>query len=337
MKKLPLILPLLSVFSFISGYSQSKTAYRIDKTFHIKSGGGYDYLTVDSASDNLYISHGSQVNILNKLNGDSIGVIEGEKDVHGIALVHELGKGYITNGSLNSVIVFDLKTNKVIAHIPTGKFADGIFYDVFSKKVISCNGMSKNMTVIDPSTNSVAATIQLTGWPETATSDGVGKIYVNNSEKSEIDVIDAKTYKIIDRWPVAPGTGPSGLAMDKNTMRLFIGCGNKLLVVMNAKNGKIITRLAIGDGCDAVGFDEKLKTVYSSNGEGTLTIINELSADKFVVKENLKTEKGARTLTVDQSTHKIYLPTAKFQATTPKTFRPSTIPGTFKILVVDKF
>ncbi|MDN3656752.1 YncE family protein [Ferruginibacter paludis] len=337
MKKSIIILAVLSFFSFNSGFSQSKTAYRIDKVFHIESGGGYDYLTVDSASDNLYISHGSQVNILNKLTGDSIGVIEGEKDVHGIAIVHDLGKGYITNGSLNSVIVFDLKTNKVLSHVPTGKFADGIFYDVFSKKVISCNGMSKNMTVIDPSTDSVAATIQLTGWPETATSDGTGKIYVNNSEKSEIDVIDANTFKIVDRWPVAPGTGPSGLAIDKNTMRLFIGCGNKLLIVMNAENGKIITRLPIGDGCDAVGFDGELKTVYSSNGEGTLTIINELPGDKFVVKENLKTEKGARTLTVDQSTRKLYLPTAKFQPATPKTFRPSTIPGTFKILVVDIF
>ena len=335
MKKSTIVLTLLFVFSFISIFSQTKTAYRIDKTFHIESGGGYDYLTVDSSSNNLYISHGTQVNILNKQTGDSIGVIQGEKDVHGIALVHDLGKVYITNGSLNSVIVFDLKTNKILSHIPTGKFADGIFYDVFSKKVISCNGMSKNMTVIDPSTDSVVATIQLTGWPETATSDGVGKIYVNNSEKSEIDVIDASTFKIVDRWPVAPGTGPSGLAIDKSTMRLFIGCGNKSLVVMNAKNGKIITRLAIGDGCDAVGFDEKLKTIYSSNGDGTLTIIKEVSADKFVVKENLKTAKGARTSTVDQSTHKIYLPTAKFQPAIPKTFRPSTIPGTFKILVVD--
>ena len=335
MKKSTIVLTLLFSFSCISVFSQSKTAYHIAKTFHIESSGGYDYLTVDSASNNLYISHGSQVNILNKVTGDSIGVIQGEKDVHGIALVHDLGKGYITNGSLNSVIVFDLKTNKVLYHIPTGKFADGIFYDVFSKKVISCNGMSKNMTVIDPSTDSVAATIQLTGWPETATSDGMGKIYVNNSEKSEIDVIDASTFKIVDRWPVFPGKGPSGLAIDKNTMRLFIGCGNKSLIVMNAINGKIITKLPIDEECDAVGFDEKFKTVYSSNGEGTLTLINELSADKFVVKENLKTEKGARTLTVDQSTHMVYLPTAKFETKTPKTFRPSIIPGTFKILVVN--
>ena len=337
MKKSTAILTLLSFFSFICGFSQSKTTYHIAKTFHIKGSGGYDYLTVDSASDNLYISHGSQVNILNKLTGDSIGVIAGDKDLHGIAIVHDLGKGYVTNGSLNNVLVFDLKTNRVLSHVPTGKFADGIFYDAFSKKVISCNGMSKNMTVIDPSTDSAVATIQLTGWPETATSDGKGKIYVNNSEKSEIDVIDATTYKIVDKWPVSPGKGPSGLSIDKNTMRLFIGCGNKLLVVMNANNGKIITKLSIGDECDAVGFDEKLKTVYSSNGEGTLTIMNELSADKYVVRANLKTEKGARTLTVDQSTHKIYLPTAKFQTANPKTFRPSIIPGTFKILVVDKF
>jgi DNA-binding beta-propeller fold protein YncE len=335
MKKITIVITLLSALALTSVYAQ-KTAYHITKAFHIKSGGGYDYTTVDSASNRLYLSHGSQVNVLDKTTGDSIGVIKTEKDVHGIALVPALGKGYITNGGANSVAVFDLKTLKILAHVPAGMFADGILYDDYSKKIISCNGRSKNMTVIDPATDKAVATIQLTGWPETAASDGKGKIYVNNAEKSEIDVIDATTYKIINTWPIAPGKGASGLAIDRNTMRLFAGCGNKLLVVMNALNGKVVTTLPIGDECDAVGFDKKLKTVYSSNGEGTLTIIKELSAAKFVVAQTLKTKPGARTIAVDQVTHKLYLPTGDFAQKKTGEFRPSLIPGTFQVLMVSK-
>jgi len=335
MKKITFAISLLSALTLTSAYAQNPS-YHVANTFHIKSAGGYDYTTVDSQSDNLYLSHGTQVNIVNKTTGDSIGVIKTDKDVHGIALVHALGKGYISNGGANSALVFDLKTNQVLGHVPTGMFADGIFYDDFSKKVITCNGRSKNMTVIDPATDKAVATIQLTGWPEAAISDGKGKVYVNNAEKSEIDVIDATTWKILNSWPLAPGKGPSGLAIDRNTMRLFAGCDGNLLVVMDATNGKIVTTLPIDDECDAVGFDVKLNTVYSSNGEGTLTIIKELSPDKFVVAQVLKTEKGARTQAVDQLTHKVYLPTADFKPKDPKSFRPAAIPGTFRVLVVSQ-
>ncbi|SDS54369.1 DNA-binding beta-propeller fold protein YncE [Mucilaginibacter mallensis] len=336
MKKIITVAVLFSAFLAVTASAQNKSGYHVLKTFHIKSGGGYDYTTVDSASNRLYVSHGTQVNVLDKTTGDSIGVIATDKDVHGIALVHELGKGYITNGSANSVVVFDLKTFKILAHVPAGTFADGIMYDDYSKKVISCNGRSKNMTVIDPATDQAIATIQLSGWPETATSDGKGKIYVNNAEKSEIDVIDANTFKVVNTWPIAPGVRASGLSMDRNTMRLFAGCDNKVLIVMDATNGKVVTSIPIGDECDAVGFDKKLKTVYSSNGDGTLTIIKEWSADKFTVVENLQTKKGARTNAVDQITHLVYLPTGDFAPKKAGAFRPSIIPGTFQVLVVGK-
>ena len=319
----------------IATYAQDKSGYHISASFPIKSDGGYDYLTVDQASEKLYVSHGSQVNILNKTTGDSIGVIKTEKDVHGIALVHSLGKGYISNGSLNKVLVFDLSTNKVLKYIPTGKFADGIFFDDFSNKVISCNGMSKNMTVIDPVADTVFATIQLTGWPETAVSDGKGKIYVNNAEKAEVDVIDTRNFTIIHSWPNKPGTGASGLAMDRENMRLFATCENKLMVVIDATNGRVITSLPTGNGADGAGFDNQLKTAYASNGDGTLTIVKEQSADKFVVTENLPTREGARTISVDQATHKIYLPSGSFKPAVKGSFRPQIIPGTFKILVVE--
>jgi DNA-binding beta-propeller fold protein YncE len=334
MKKYYFLVAFLLTTGSIS-FAQNKSAYHISDSFSIKSSGGYDYLTVDSASEKLYVSHGSQVNILNKNTGDSIGVIKTEKDVHGIALVHALGKGYISNGTLNEVLVFDLKTNQTLRYVPTGKFADGIFYDDFSKKIISCNGMSKNMTVIDPNADTVVATIQLSGWPETAVSDGKGDIYVNNAEKAEIDVIDAHTFKIIHNWPNNPGTGASGLAIDRETMRLFATCGNKLMIVMDATNGKVITSIPTGAGADGAGFDNHLKTAYSSNGEGTLTVIKEVSADNFVLKENVVTRPGARTITVDQRTHNIYLPAASFKPPTKESFRPEVIPGTFKILKVE--
>ncbi len=335
MKKYCLLTSLL-LSATLAMHAQKKLPFHISGMYPIKSGGGYDYLTVDSASDNLYISHGLQVNVLNKNSGDSIGIIKSEKDVHGIALVHALGKGYISNGTLNKVLVFDLKTNKVLGYVPTGKFADGIFYDDFSKKVITCNGMSKNMTVIDPSADTVFATVQLTGWPETAVSDGKGKIYVNNAEKAEMDVIDATTFEIIHSWSNKPGTGASGLAIDRQTMRLFAACGNKLMIVMNAENGKVINSLPIGDECDGVGFDNKTKTAFSANGDGTMTVVKERSADDFVVDANVPTKKGARTITVDQITHKIYMPSGMFKPATKKSFRPEMIPGTFKILVVER-
>ena len=333
MKKLFTLTGVIFLCGFTTVFAQ-KATYHVSNTFHIKSGGGYDYTTVDTASNRLYVSHGNQVNVINKLTGDSIGVIKSDKDVHGIAIVHALGKGYITNGSANSVIVFDLKTFKVLSNVPAGEFADGILYDDYSKTVISCNGKGKNMTVINPATDKVVATIQLTGWPETAASDGRGHIYVNNAAKSEIDVIDAKSFKVIHSWPIAPGKSASGLAIDRATMRLFAGCDNKLLIVMDATNGKVVAKLPIGDGCDAVGFDKKLKTIYSSNGEGTLTIIRELSPYKFVVVNNLKTTPGARTNAVDQVTHHIYLPAGEFEPKKAGDFRPKIKPGTFQVLVV---
>lgn len=315
--------------------AQHKLSYHISATYAISGGGGYDYMTVDSSNEKLYVSHGTQVNILNKNSGESLGIIKTEKDAHGIALVHYLNKGYISNGTLNRVLVFDLATNKILKEVPTGKFTDAIFYDDFSKKVITCNGMSKNMTVIDPTTDLVVATIQLTGWPETAVSDGKGNIYVNNSEKAEVDVIDATTFKIKNQWPNNPGTGASGLAIDRETMRLFATCGNKRMIVMDATNGKVKASFPTGAGADGAGFDNRLKTAYSSNGEGTLTVVKELSADKFIFLENVVTKPGTRTIAVDQTTHKIYLPSGLFKPLTKGTFRPDLIPGTFKILIVE--
>ncbi len=311
-----------------------KTSLKVVNTFHIKSGGGWDYIFVDTASNKLFVSHGTQVNVLNKVTGDSIGIIPNTNGVHGIALVHALNKGFTSNGRANNVTVFDLNTLQVTDSIATGENPDAIFYDNYSKKIITCNGRSKNLSVIDPSTNKIVATIDVKGKPETAVSDGEGKIFINNEDASEIEVVDINTMKLINSWPIAPGESPSGLSVDRKTKRLFAGCDNKLLIVIDATNGKIIDKLPIGDGCDGTAFDPSTNTVYSSNGEGTLTVIKETSKDNFEVIANVPTKRGARTIAVDVKTNTVYLPTADFGTPAAGQTRPPMIPGTFQVLVV---
>jgi len=316
-------------------YSQS-SGYQLQNTFHIKSDGWWDYVVADPASNELFVSHGTQVNILDKNTGDSIGVIPNTTGVHGIAWVHPLNKGYTSNGRLNTVTVFDLKTLKVITQIATGENPDAIFYDDYSKKIITCNGKSKDLSVIDPASDKVVATIALSGKPETAVSDGEGKVFVNNEDKSEIIVVDINNNKVVDNWSIAPGESPSGLAIDRTTKRLFAGCDNKLMMVIDATNGKVVDKIQIGDGCDGTAFDPALKFVYASCGEGLLTVAQEISADDFKVLENVSTKRGARTLSVDTSTHNVYLPTAEFQPVQGQNQRPPMVSGTFQILVFAK-
>ena len=314
-------------------FAQSSTLHVAD-TFHIQSAGGWDYLLADTSSNRLYVSHGTQVNVLDKNNGDSLGIIPNTNGVHGIALVHSLNKGFTSNGRNNNVTVFNLGSLQVTDSIATGTNPDAIFYDDYSKKIITCNGKSKNITVIDPATDKVVATVDVKGKPETAVSNGAGKIFINNEDESKIEVVDINTMKLVDSWSIAPGEAPSGLCIDRSTNRLFAGCDNNLLMVIDATSGKIVTSLPIGDGCDGTAFEPSTKTVFSSNGEGTLTVIQETSAGEFSVVKNLPTKQGARTLSVDNSTGNIYLPTADFGTATGTNKRPPMIPGTFKVLVV---
>ena len=313
-----------------------KPGLHVVNTFHIASSGWWDYIEVGPVHDWLYVSHGTQVNILNKKTGDSAGVIENTPGVHGIAFDIKNNKGFTSNGRTSNVTVFDVNTNKVLAHVPTGQNPDAIMYEPFSRKVITCNGRSKNLSVIDPIQNKVTDSISIGGTPETAVSDGKGKIYVNVEDKNEIAVIDAKTFKVLNRWSLAPGEGPTGLAIDTKTNRLFAGC-DKLLMIVDAESGKIIDKLPIGDGCDGVVFDAETKNIYASNGDGTLTVIHEKNKNKYSVIENIATKKSARTLALDKQTHLIYLPAADFEAADPKSkARPKMKAGTFQVLVVGK-
>jgi len=325
----------LFIAIFIANYVNAQSLnFRVINTLHIASPGGWDYLEVGPVNDWLYVSHGSQVNILNKKTGDSVGVIKNTTGVHGIAFDVANGKGFTSNGKLNTVTVFDIKNNKVLNQISVGQNPDAIFYEPYLKKIITCNGHGKNLSIIDPVKEKVIDSVYVGGKPETAVSDDAGKIYVNIEDKSEIVVIDAKTLKVINRWRIAPGEEPTGLAIDKITKRLFAGC-NSVLMVIDAINGKVVAKVPIGDGCDGVAFDDVTKLIYSSNGDGTLTVIKETSANQFDVIQNVVTKKSARTITLDKATHLVYLPAADMEvkAAGDKGW-PKMKPNTFQVLVV---
>lgn len=319
------------------GKSSAQTSNLSQKTtFHIASGGGWDYLISNPNSNKLYVSHGTQVNILDKINGDSLGVIKNTNGVHGIAFINSIHKGYTSNGRSNDVSVFDLTSNEVITTIPTGENPDAIFYEPFSKHIITCNGKSKDLSIIDPILNKVIATIAVGGKPETAVSDNKGNIYVNIEDKNEVVKIDINNNVILNHWSIEPGEEPTGLAIDQKTKRLFVG-SNKKLIVLDFETGKIVADITIGSGCDGVAFDSKYKEIYTSNGEGTMTVIKEINKNSFEIIETINTKKGARTIGNDASTHLIYLPTAEFEKQVEgDKSRPKMIPGTFQVLVFGK-
>ena len=332
-----LIFPLLLSCSF----AQNNSGYHVIKTFHAGGQGWWDYIAVNSSLKRIYVSHGTYVNILNEINGDSIGIIPNTNGVHGIAFAGPFNKGYTSNGRSNTVSVFDLKNNKVLKQINVGKNPDAIMYDFFSKKIFVCDGRSDEATVIDPSGDTVVASIDLNGKPEEAVSDSKGNVYVNIESKNEIVKINMKNYKIEDRWKIGKGESPSGLAIDTKNGILFSGCDNKLMVILSSKDGKVLAELPIGEGCDGVVFDNKYKDAFSSNREGTLTEVHEDSPEKFHVVANILTKKGARTSTIDENTHNLFLPTADFEPAPAPTAsvphpRPRAIPGSFEVLEVGK-
>ena len=338
MKKLNIALSLLLCFCF--SYSFAQTKYEIVNKIHLPGNGGWDYITMDEAASKLYVSHGNVVQVVDVTNNTLIGTIPDTKGVHGIAVASDLNKGFISNGRDTSVTIINLKTLAFITKVKvTGNNPDAILYDPFSHKVFTFNGRSSNSTVIDANTNKVIGTIALAGKPEFSATDGNGKIYVNIEDKSTLSVIDVNTLKILQNWPLNPGEEPSGLAFDVINHRLFSVCNNKLLVVTDSETGKVVTTLPIGGNVDGVSFDPVLKRIYSSNGEGTMTVIQENDPNTFTVLENFPTQKGARTVTLNSKTHKIYLPTAEYgetPAATTENPRPRATmkPDSFVVLEV---
>jgi len=322
------------------GFSFAQSNYRIVNKIHIDGNGGWDYITMDEAASRLYVSHGNEMNVVDITTNKVIGTIPDTKGVHGIALAKDLDKGFISNGRDTSVTIIDLKTLKFIAKVKvTGSNPDAILYDPLSHKVFTFNGRSSNSTVIDAKTNKVIGTIKLTGKPEFPVNNLSGKIYVNIEDKNSISVINVNTLKVEQTWSIAPGESPSGLAIDIKNKRLFSVCENKLMVVVDYITGKVITTVKIGEGVDGVSFDPGLNRVYSSNGEGTMTVVQEKDANTFTVLENVATQKGARTITVNTKTHKLYLPTAGYGEAPAATAqnphpRAAVKPGTFEVIEI---
>lgn len=297
---------------------------------------GWDYLALNPSNNLLYVSHGTQVEVLNKTDGKIVTAIAGTTGVHGIAFDEKQNKGFITCGKLNSVKVFDMATNQVTATVATGENPDAIFYEPYSKKMVICNGRSKTLSILDPISNTITHTIDVGGKPETAVSDGKGKIFVNIEDKNEIIAIDAQNFSVLQHYSLDKEDGPSGLAIDIKTERLFSTC-DKMLVILDATNGKLVKKIPIGDGCDGAVFDPQTRNVYTSNGEGTISVIHENNANSFTKRKDIPTQKGARTIALDPTTHWLYLPTADLSKTEKDSRgRASVLPGTFRVLVVGK-
>jgi DNA-binding beta-propeller fold protein YncE len=311
------------------------------KTYKLGGEGGWDYLKLDPDSRRLYISRSTHVIVIDADSGKSVGEIPDTPGVHGIALAPELGRGFTSNGREGMVTIFDLTTLKPISKVKVGENPDAILFDPATKRVFTFNGKSNDSTSIDGATGKVVGTISLGGKPEFAVSTGTGELFVNLEDKSELLSLDPKDLKVKSRWPLAPCQEPSGLALDAKNRRLFAGCDNKMMAVVNADTGKVITTLPIGDGVDANAFDPETGFAFASCGEGVLTVAHEDSPDKFSVVQNVPTEKGARTMALDPKTHDVFLVTAKFgQPPAPTQAqphpRPPILPESFVVLVVGK-
>ncbi len=318
-------------------------SYKLVKTIPIAGNGGWDYLFADSGNRRLYVSHATEVDVLDLDTDSLVGKIPNTNGVHGIAIADDLGRGFISDGRDNQVTIFDLKSLAMISNVKAGTNPDGIVYDPFSKRVFAFNGRSQDMTAIDAETGNVAGTVPLGGKPEFPVTDRAGNVYVNIEDKSEIVRFDPKTLELKNRWSLAPQCdSPSGLAMDLEARRLFPVCENKVMAVVDADSGKVITTVATGAGTDAAAFDPGTKLAFAPNGQdSTLTVIHEDSPDKYSLVDNAKTQRGARTMALDLRTHKIYLSDAEFgpapapTADAPRP-RPKMLPGTFKLLVMSR-
>jgi YVTN family beta-propeller protein len=307
--------------------------YKVVKTWKLGGDGGWDYLTADSEGHRLFIARATRVMMVDTESGKAIATIEDTPGVHGVALDEEIGRGFTSNGREDSVSVFDLKTLAVQKKIKVGSGPDAILYDPFSKRVFTFNGKGSEMsaTAIDAPKGEVVGKIELGGKPEFAASDEKGTVFVNLEDKSEIVAFDPKNLTVKSRWKLTDCEEPTGLAIDRKSRRLFAGCGNKKMAVVDADTGRAIASLPIGEGCDATAFDAGLGLAFASAGDGTITVIKEDAGDKFSVVQTVTTQKTARTMAVDAKTHQVFTVAANVG---PRPER-KVEPGSFVVLVVE--
>jgi hypothetical protein len=332
----------LSLLLFCSALFAADSSYKVIKKYKIGGDGGWDYLTLDPESRHLFISRGTHVIVIDADSGKPVGDIPDTLGVHGIALAPEFNRGFTSNGREGAVSIFDLKTLALISKVEdVGDNPDAILYDPATKRVFTFNGRSHDSTAIDAASGKIVGKIPLDGKPEFGVSTGAGEIFVNIEDKSELTVFDPQSLKVKSTWPLAPCQEPSGLAIDIKNRRLFSGCDNKMMAVVNADTGKVITTLSIGEGVDADRFDPETHLAFASCGEGVLTVVKEESPDKYSVLENVPIQARARTMELDSKNHQIYLVTAEFGPKPAPTAdqpnpRPPVLPDSFVVLVVGR-
>jgi hypothetical protein len=331
-----LSLVVVSASTFLRAAAPGASGYHLIKTVPIPGDEGWDYILVDSDARRVYISHGSHVVVMNADTYAIEGDIPDTPGVHGIAVVPDLNRGFISAGRGNTAVIFDLKTLKTVGTAKTDANPDAIIYDGVTKRVFTFNGRGKNATVINPADGAVVGTIALNDKPEFAVADGKGTIYDNLEDTAQLVHIDAQKMAELHRWPLAPCKSPSGLALDEKSRRLFTVCDDKVSAVVNADTGKVVATPAICDGPDAAAFDPSSSYFFASCGDGHLTVVHEDSPDKYTVVENVTTKRSARTMGLDLKTHNIFLPSADFDPPAPGERRGKIKPGSFAILVFGK-
>jgi YVTN family beta-propeller protein len=336
-----LIISVFLFFMICPILSAGAPGYHVIGKIALGGEGGWDYLTVDEQSDRLFVSRGSHVAVVDLKTDKQVADIPDTQGVHGIALAAKLNRGFISCGKSDEAVIFDLKTLKVLDRIKTGANPDAILYDPFTKRVFTFNGRSNDATIIDAATGNVLATLPLGGKPEFATTDGAGAVYVNIEDTSEVVTIDPAKAVVTKRCSLKPGEEPSGMALDAKRHRIYSGCGNKIMTVLDPATCAVIATIPIGAHVDGNGYDPHSGLSFSANGEGTLTVAKETSPGKYEVLETVATQRGARTMAVDSKTHRVYLPTAQYGLQPAATQdnprpRPPVIKDTFVILVVGK-
>jgi DNA-binding beta-propeller fold protein YncE len=332
---LSIVVAVQSAFAMFPPIAGGGETYKLSKEIKVGGEGGWDYLAVDAAGRRLYVSHATEVVVIDLEKGAVIGKIEDTPGIHGIAVAPDLGRCFTSNGKEAKASIVDAKTLKTISKVDTGENPDAILYEPARQEVYTFNGRGKSATVFEGKTGKVVATIPLDGKPEFAVLDPEAKrVYCNLEDKSVVVALNIDDHKVEARWPIAPGEAASGLAIDLKNHRLFAGCDNKLMVMMDSRDGKVIATVPIGQGVDACAFDPATRLAFSSCGDGTVTVAREDTPGKLTVVQTLKTMRGSKTMALDPKTHDIYLGAAEFGQTPAGTKgRPPVIPGSFKVLV----
>ncbi|HVZ65928.1 MAG TPA: hypothetical protein VG936_15285 [Lacunisphaera sp.] len=319
--------------------AHAATAYHFIQEIPVGGDGGWDYLSIDPAAHRLYVSHGTEVVVIDTIADRVVGRILDTPGVHGLAVAADLGRGFTTNGREDRLGIIDLKTLRTVAKVETGANPDAMLYVASTREAYTFNGRGHSATVVDAVAGKVVTTVPLGGKPEFATVDeAAARVYNNLEDQNTVVELDAKTHAILHRWPIAPGEEASGMAIDVAHHRLFLGCSNQVMVMMDATSGRVVSSVPIGRGVDANAFDPGTQLAFASCGDGTVTIAREETPDRLTVVQTLQTQPRARTMTLDPATHRIYLSTASFEPVAPAEAgagrsRPKMIPGSFRVLV----